>query len=268
MGEHIALLPSRHHCSLCGCRPPLDCSHFRRHQPPATSRISLALGESFCPAPSLLTLGSSVRSAMSTADVIFIRAEPPHLPPTQRFDSTGEKAIAMNCPFCLKEVATVEQAIEWDWYPDFSAGEVNYQGPVCPDCCSEFLEMDQNGERVLKSACAVPAGAEPISEFQIRSRIAFRQKFSLGKIVATPEALKAIEDAGQSPDFFLDRHVQGNWGELSDGDRRANDEALANGDRILSAYRTLKGVKIWVITEGTDDDGKRQSTTILRPEEY
>ena len=174
----------------------------------------------------------------------------------------------MNCPFCCKEVASVEQSIEWDWYPDFWAGEVNYQGPVCPECCRTYLEMDQNGERVLKSGCAVPAGAEPMSEVEVRSRIAFRQKFSLGDVVATPEALRVIEDSGQTPDFFLDRHVQGDWGSVDADDRRANDEALTSGDRILSAYRTLKNVKIWIITEGVGDDDQRAATTILRPEEY
>ena len=31
-------------------------------------------------------------------------------------------------------------------------------------------------------------------------------KFDLGQIVATPAALEAIEDAGQTPAFFLNRH--------------------------------------------------------------
>ena len=104
-----------------------------------------------------------------------------------------------------------------------------------------------------------------MSEVEVRSRIAFRQKFSLGQVVATPAALKAIEDAGQTPDFFLDRHVQGDWGEVDAFDSRVNDEALANGDRILSAYRTLKGVKLWIVTEGVGDDDQRESTTILFP---
>ena len=47
-----------------------------------------------------------------------------------------------------------------------------------------------------------------------------------------------------------------------------NDEALLHGDRLLSAYRTLKGVKLWVITEAADDNGQRAATTILLPGEY
>ena len=93
-------------------------------------------------------------------------------------------------------------------------------------------------------------------------------KFQLGQIVATPAALKAIEASGQEPSFFLDRHIQGDWGWVDDFDKRANDQALVDGGRLLSAYLTLKGVKLWIITEATDEDGNRAATTLLLPEEY
>jgi len=41
-----------------------------------------------------------------------------------------------------------------------------------------------------------------------------------------------------------------------------------DGSRIWSAYNTLRGVKIWVITEAVGDDGDRAATTILLPAEY
>jgi hypothetical protein len=93
-------------------------------------------------------------------------------------------------------------------------------------------------------------------------------KFPLGQVVATPGALEALADAGQTPSFFLDKHVQGDWGELSTEDTRLNDEALVDGGRLLSAYRTLRNERIWIITEATDDEGKRAATTILKPSEY
>jgi hypothetical protein len=46
-------------------------------------------------------------------------------------------------------------------------------------------------------------------------------------------------------------------------DAEANDNALVDGERLLSAYRTSLGVKLWVITEAD-----RSVTTILLPEEY
>jgi hypothetical protein len=73
--------------------------------------------------------------------------------------------------------------------------------------------------------------------------------FSLGQIVATPGALAALEKAGQQPQEFLSRHICGQWGELSEEDRRENQFSLERGFRLLSSYRTNAGEKIWVITE-------------------
>lgn len=88
-------------------------------------------------------------------------------------------------------------------------------------------------------------------------------KFPLGQLVATPGALGALQEAGQLPTDFLARHVRGDYGEVCEDDKRLNDEALVNGSRILSAYRTLLGVRLWIITEAD-----RSSTCILLPEEY
>ncbi len=95
-----------------------------------------------------------------------------------------------------------------------------------------------------------------------------KAKFQLGQTLATPGALEALEEAGQSPGFFLDQHAQGNWGEVCDEDKRLNDQALVDGSRLLSAYSTLLGVKIWIITEAADDDGNRAASTVLLPSEY
>ena len=95
-----------------------------------------------------------------------------------------------------------------------------------------------------------------------------RPRFSLGQILATPGALEALEDSGQEPTFFLAKHNQGDWGDLSEGDRLLNEEALTDGSRIMSSYKTLKGIKLWVITDAVDEDGERYVTTILLPEEY
>ena len=93
-------------------------------------------------------------------------------------------------------------------------------------------------------------------------------KFSLGQQVATPGALKAIHEAGQSALELLARHVSGDWGDLDDEDRRLNDEALTDGSRLLSAYNLRSGVRIWIITEAADDNGHRAATTLLLPDEY
>lgn len=87
--------------------------------------------------------------------------------------------------------------------------------------------------------------------------------FPLGQVVATRGALAALEEAGQSPLGFLLRHVRGDWGEVCAEDWQMNDEALDSGDRLLSAYRTAKGERLWVITESD-----RSCTTFLLPDEY
>jgi hypothetical protein len=91
--------------------------------------------------------------------------------------------------------------------------------------------------------------------------------FSMGQILATPGALAAIEDSGQVPADFLDRHSQRDWGDVCDDDKQANEDALLDGSRLLSVYRTSKGVRLWIITEGADDSGARAVTTILLPED-
>ena len=87
--------------------------------------------------------------------------------------------------------------------------------------------------------------------------------FTLGQVVATPGALAALEKAGQQPGDFLARHVSGDWGEVPPEDVEENELSLKQGFRLLSAYRTNAGDRIWVITEAD-----RSSTCILLPEEY
>jgi hypothetical protein len=85
--------------------------------------------------------------------------------------------------------------------------------------------------------------------------------FQLGQIVATPGALELLES--KAPNEFIARHVSGDWGDLCDEDRQANNEALKDGSRIFSSYDLNDGQKIWVITEAD-----RSSTTLLLPSEY
>ena len=88
-------------------------------------------------------------------------------------------------------------------------------------------------------------------------------KFPIGQLVATPGALEALDDSSQTTQEFVQRHQAGDWGQVCASDSKANDVALQQGARILSAYKTLKGVKLWVITEAD-----RSSTCVLLPDEY
>lgn len=89
------------------------------------------------------------------------------------------------------------------------------------------------------------------------------QMFSLGRMMATPGALRALETANDTTMTYLLRHAQGDWGTVDAEDKRANDDALRVGARLLSAYVLPTGVKIWIITEAD-----RSQTTVLLPDEY
>lgn len=50
--------------------------------------------------------------------------------------------------------------------------------------------------------------------------------FEVGELVSTQGALMALLRAGQSPAEFLERHVQGDWGDLCAEDVAENRYAL------------------------------------------
>lgn len=87
-------------------------------------------------------------------------------------------------------------------------------------------------------------------------------KFNFGQLVATPNALESVEAIEIQK--ALRRHSQGDWGDVSEQDKKSNDNALANGqERLFSSYKDSKGEKFWIITEAD-----RSSTTVLLPEDY
>jgi hypothetical protein len=87
------------------------------------------------------------------------------------------------------------------------------------------------------------------------------KKFSLGRIVATPNAINTI-----APDEILRalaRHARGDWGTMCKEDWNANEQALRHGERLFSVYHSAQEVKFWIITEHD-----RSVTTVLLPEDY
>ncbi len=107
-------------------------------------------------------------------------------------------------------------------------------------------------------------GGFDLSKYRVSSRELPRREFKpfpLGSIYITPGAMATVTNL--EVNSALRRHACGDWGDLDEHDRLANDESLQTGCRLLSAYRTGKGTKFWVITEAT-----RETTTILLPEEY
>ena len=87
--------------------------------------------------------------------------------------------------------------------------------------------------------------------------------FPLGKVVATPGATDALEEADEYYLEYLVRHVTGDWSEMEPEDQQENRYSVDKRLRIFSAYQLNSGVRIWIITEAD-----RSVTTILLPEEY
>ena len=87
-----------------------------------------------------------------------------------------------------------------------------------------------------------------------------KAKFTLGRVVATPGALKNVSpfECGDA----LARHLTGDWGDVCEEDRAENEFSLIRGLRLFSVYHTEDGTKFWVITEAD-----RSVTTVLLPEE-
>ncbi len=94
------------------------------------------------------------------------------------------------------------------------------------------------------------------------------------RVLQPAAGVAGLQPAGQRariavdrPLQFLRRHARGDWGQVNAQDRAANDQALADGGRLLSAY-DVAGERIWVITEAESHPGHRASTCILFPREY
>ena len=66
--------------------------------------------------------------------------------------------------------------------------------------------------------------------------------FSDASGVFTPQL--TVATASISPSR---QHISTDWGEVSEEDAQENDLSLREGFRLLSAYRTTKGEKIWIM---------------------
>ncbi len=92
--------------------------------------------------------------------------------------------------------------------------------------------------------------------------------FQLGQLVSTPAALDLLNHHGLNAMKFVLRHMRCDFGDLCDEDKQANLDAIKNGGRIFSSYQITEQDVIWIITEAQDDQGKRQSTCVLLPQDY
>lgn len=83
-------------------------------------------------------------------------------------------------------------------------------------------------------------------------------------------AQAARDDVGFLSEILecLRRYQLGDWGDLLPRGYAAQRCGARTGARLMGAYTTKRGGKIWIITEAADDNGQRAATTVLLPDEY
>lgn len=74
-------------------------------------------------------------------------------------------------------------------------------------------------------------------------------RFSLGHVVMTRGVQTSLDDITELYNLIFLRHAEGDWGDLDEHDVKVNEEALASGDRLFSAYHLANGTKLYIITE-------------------
>lgn len=87
--------------------------------------------------------------------------------------------------------------------------------------------------------------------------------FSPGRIAITKMVLDTLKEHNYTPSFLLARHLNGDWGVVSEEHASLNNQAVAHGFQIMSIFPITSKISIWVITESN-----RKSTTLLLPSEY
>lgn len=105
------------------------------------------------------------------------------------------------------------------------------------------------------------------AEYFANLRQADKSHFSLGQVFATPAVLAHLEKHALYPSALLGPHCHGEYGELDDEGRKANDDALIQGGRILSVY-VVESKRICVLTEAADEVGDRHATILSLEREY
>jgi len=91
-------------------------------------------------------------------------------------------------------------------------------------------------------------------------------KFKMGQLVFTRGVNDEIATNSKFAMFVMNsigRHARGDWGDLSEEDKKENEYSLGKNLRLLSAYERYPLPKIWIITEAD-----RSVTTVLFPSEY
>jgi len=56
----------------------------------------------------------------------------------------------MKCAICGIQIDSVENAVSTGWIPYVWDGDREQDGPFCSSCCESLIEIDKDGEWVVK----------------------------------------------------------------------------------------------------------------------
>lgn len=90
-------------------------------------------------------------------------------------------------------------------------------------------------------------------------------KFRTGKVFMTSGINYSLKEDKKFLNEIVtafEKYLKGIWGDMCEEDKKANDDAVVCGSRIVASYNTSKG-KVYMITEYD-----RSYTTILFAKEY
>jgi len=157
-------------------------------------------------------------------------------------------------------------------YPHVPKGKLG--GFICGQCGARFHSSAELNAHLKKYHPEAYASSQPATSIGVEardhpSRLAMTSTskgFPLGQLVFT----RGVNDLiAENKEFALlvltslQRHARGDWGDLSEEDKKENEYSLTRHLRLLSAYEQHGLPKIWIITEAD-----RSVTTVLFPEEY
>ncbi|WP_458737152.1 DUF6094 domain-containing protein [Pseudomonas chlororaphis] len=130
----------------------------------------------------------------------------------------------------------------------------------------EMTSSSPNFGRVLTISSSTSEEEAPPAPPTVETRPHLTEPmFPSGRLVCTNAVHHLVENGSLDLTPYVRRHLAGDWGELCDEDKQANQQALKCGDRLFSAYDISAGdeTRLWIITEAD-----RSVTTVLLPEDY
>lgn len=83
-------------------------------------------------------------------------------------------------------------------------------------------------------------------------------RFRHGRVILSSRVCDLAQQGRLNVLSYLQRHLNGDWGEVSARTQHANEAALHTKDALFSAYVINSELKLWIITEGD-----RSVTTLL-----